>query len=665
MPVIRIDLSEAYGALRQRRKALRRRRIMSWAVSGVVLAGLFAVIGVYYVSAVPLPEALNLPATTTVYYSDGKTVMARLGAQNRIEVKLSDLPAYVPAAVVASVDPSFYGDSGARISRQYARAATGLAGTSYLDRARALVLGWKLEDTYSKQEILEFYLNTVYFGRNAYGIGAAAEVYFRKPAAQLSLAEAAVLAGVLGAPGDGRYDPTVNASGAQQRFTEVVAQMASNGAISRAQADAARLPRVEAYDRSAFDSGLEAPTGLVVEQVLAELRQAPPFAGKPAGAIENGGYSIVTTIDTGVQRVVEQTADPGVPGSVLAAQPSNLQAAAVVVQPGTGAVLAYYGGGDGTGADFAGVHRTASGEFAGFGAHPAGQTFQVYTLAAALSAGISVESRWQAPPNREFPGSGLPPGTQVRDVLPADCQPVCTLAQATAASLSVPYFAVAEKVGVPKVLDTARQLGVTTLWLPETETTPRKRVELPPHADDVTPAAAANVALGAGAVTVLDQADAMATLAAGGVRAPAHFVASVTHGDDLVYKSSAASQRVFDPAVANQVTGLLAGNPAASLAGNRPAAAKDGVALLQGSAIETAHAWMVGYTPQLAVAIWVGNRETELPLRDDSGARITGSGLPAGIYRAVMDTSHSTLGLAPKAFPAPVYSGDATAGDAP
>jgi membrane peptidoglycan carboxypeptidase len=665
MPVVRIDLSEAYGALRQRGKALRRRRIVSWAVAGVILAGLFGVIGVYYVSAVPLPEALNLPATTTVYYSDGKTVMARLGAQNRIEVRLDGLPAYVPAAVVASVDPSFYGDSGARISRQYARAATGLAGASLLDRARALVLGWKLEDTYSKRQILEFYLNTVYFGRNAYGIGAAAEVYFHKPAAKLSLPEAVVLGDVLGAPGDGRYDPTVNASGAQQRFAEVVAQMAKDGAISRAEADAARLPRVEAYDRGAFDSGLEAPTGLVVEQVLAELRQAAPFAGQPAGAIENGGYTIVTTIDAGVQRALEQTVDRDVPGSVLATQPNNLQAAAVVVQPGTGAVLAYYGGEDGTGADFAGVHRTASGELAGFGAHPAGQTFQVYTLAAAVSAGISVESRWQAPPNREFPNSGLPMGTQVRDVLPADCQPVCTLADATAASLSVPYFAVAEKVGVPSVLDTARRLGISTVWLPETETTPRQRVELTSQGAGVSAAAGADLALGAGAVTVLDQADAMATLAAGGVRAPAHFVASVTHGEDVVYKSDADSQRVLDAAVAGQVTGVLARNPAASLAGGRPAAGKDGVAPLRGSAIETAHAWMVGYTPQLAIAVWVGNRESELPLRDDSGARITGSGLPAGIYRTVMDTSHVTLGLAPAAFAPPVYSGDVMAGDAP
>ena len=162
MPIVRIDLSEAYAALRQRGKALRRRRLVSSVLAVVVMAGLFSIVGVYYVSSIPLPDAVDLPATTTVYYSDGSTVMARLGAQNRVNVTLATLPDYLPAAVVAAVNPDFWDDSGARISRQYVRQATDLTSTSYLSRARGLVLAWKLEDTYTKQEILEFYLNTVY-----------------------------------------------------------------------------------------------------------------------------------------------------------------------------------------------------------------------------------------------------------------------------------------------------------------------------------------------------------------------------------------------------------------------------------------------------------------------------------------------------------------------
>jgi membrane peptidoglycan carboxypeptidase len=278
-------------------------------------------------------------------------------------------------------------------------------GTSYPDRARSLVLGWKLEDTYSKEQILEFYLNTVYFGRGAYGIGAAAQAYFDKPATQLTLAESVVLAGVLASPGDGRFDPSRSAARGRQRFTAVLGQMVAGGLIDQSTADASRLPRVEAFDLQSFQSGLDRPTGLVVSQVLAELRVTEAFRGKPAGYIENGGFSIITTIDARAQRLVEEAADENVPGSVMNGQPAHLQAAAVVVEPGTGAVLAYYGGHDGTGADFAGWYRNADGVAVGYGAHPPGQTFQVYTLAAALNAGISVKSRWQSPPSRIFAGS--------------------------------------------------------------------------------------------------------------------------------------------------------------------------------------------------------------------------------------------------------------------
>src|SRR5262245_63250451 len=108
-PVVRIDLSDAYTALRRRGKALRRRRILSSFVAATILAGVFSVVGVYYVSSIPLPDALSLPETTTVYYSDGTTVMARLGERNRVPVTLNALPDYVTKAVVAAEDPGFWG----------------------------------------------------------------------------------------------------------------------------------------------------------------------------------------------------------------------------------------------------------------------------------------------------------------------------------------------------------------------------------------------------------------------------------------------------------------------------------------------------------------------------------------------------------------------------
>ena len=195
-PIVRIDLSEAYANVRSRARTLRRRRIISSVIAAVVLTSLGSVLGVYYVSSIPLPTAVPLPATTTVYYSDGTTVMARLGSQRRDLVRGDTLPKYVGQAVVAAEDPAYWLGSGTVISRQYARAATNLDGTTTASQARLLVMSWKLEDTYDKEQILEFYLNTVYFGRGSYGIEAAARAYFDVHAARLTLAQSVLLAGV-------------------------------------------------------------------------------------------------------------------------------------------------------------------------------------------------------------------------------------------------------------------------------------------------------------------------------------------------------------------------------------------------------------------------------------------------------------------------------------
>jgi len=655
----RIDLSEAYAAVRRRAKDLRRRRIVTSIVAAVVLTGVFTVVGVYYVSTIPLPDALSLPATTTVYYSDGRTVMARLGTQHRAIVDLDALSEHVPAAIVAAEDPEFWTASGTLISRQYARVATDLDPASATDQARALVMAWRLEDTFDKRDILGFYLNTVYFGRGAYGIEAAAQAYFGKHATDLGLAEAVVLGGLIESPGDGRYDPTVDPAGATARFGQVALRMMRLGSIDEATALDLRVPRVNRYNPAAFSSGLDRPTGLVVAHALAELRRSETFRGRPPGHIENGGFDIVTTVDARAQSLLERIADETVAGSVMDGEPGNLQAAAVVVEPGSGRVLAFYGGHDGTGADFAGWYHDAEGLAVGYGAHPPGQSFQPYLLAAAVDAGISVRSRWDSPAVRTFPGGSGP----VRDLTPAACRPTCTLAEATTASLNVPYYAVTQRVGVAPVVDLARSVGIRAMWLPETPETPRRRIDLEPRSGSTGPFGP-DVALGRYPVTVVDQANAMATLAAGGRRAEAHFVRSVTHHGGPVYTERTATTRVLGEAVAADVTWALSAEPAAVLPDGRPAAAKTGVWPLRTSAVEIAHAWIVGYTRNLAVAVWVGNEEIELPLRDKQGSRVLGSGLPARVFQAFLAEAHDRLRLAAVPFPTPTFGGDEAAGDA-
>jgi membrane peptidoglycan carboxypeptidase len=663
----RVDLSEAYAAVRQRGDHLRRRRLISSVVAGIVMASLLTIVSIYYVSTIPLPDGFGLPATTTVYYSDGTTVMARLGSERRVLVDVNQVPVYVRDAVLAAVDPTFFSDSSTVISRQYARAATGLDSSGPTGKARLLVMSWKLEDSYTKNQILEFYLNTVYFGRGAYGIEAASQAYFNTHAKDLTLGQAVVLAGIVSAPGDGRYDPSVDPESAKRRFADVAEQMVQMGSLTESTAIRLPLPPVLEYDPAAFESDLDQSTGLVVSQVLAELRATDTFRGKPPGYIENGGYRIVTTVDASVQALLQRTADGAVAGSVMQDQPDNLQAAAVVVEPGTGRVLGYFGGHDGTGADYAGTYQRADGKVGGFGAHPPGQTFAVYQVAAGLTHNISVQSVWNSPESQQFSGLDRP----LLDVAGAPCQPRCSLVQSAAAGLTVPFYALTQKVGPAAVIDQAKAAGIDAMWTPATATEPARRYDLlSGSGSSLSPVPfGPGVGLGEYPVTVMDQANAMATFAAKGNRAQLHFVRTVTRNENTtsptttVVSEHVQTQPAVAPATVADLTYALSQSPVGKLPDGRPSASQAGVARLRTSAVEVAHAWLVGYTGNLAMAVWVGNVDDELPLKDKFGARVTGETLPADIFRTVMTAASNRLNLPRVNFPSAPLGGDASAGD--
>ena len=174
-----------------------------------------------------------------------------------------------------------------------------------------------------------------------------------------------------------------------------------------------------------------------------------------------------------------------------------------------------------------------------------------------------------------------------------------------------------------------------------------------------------DVALGVYPVTVLDQANAMATFAADGRRSAAHFVERVGKDFATVYSEHGPrSSSALGRASVADVSWALSQNPAGHCPtiGHRPACPAS--ARLGTSALDQAHAWQVGYTGNLSMAVWIGNRDTELPLRDKLGNRIMGAGLPAEIYRAFMGPAHTRLGLPIVEFPDPIFHGDATAGDA-
>lgn len=661
-----------------RRGRLRQVMFNSLIVMALLLLAGGAGVGLY-VKSVGLPEPLSFAAHTTLYYSDGKTVLAELGDVRRTAVPVADLVDEVKQAAVAADDPDFYRDSGGPIARAVARSAFDLRGTSASTRARVVISARKLEDKYAKDTVLGMYLNNSSFGRDTFGVDAAAREYFGKTAdkkavdvAALTTAEAMVLVAMLRQPepdpadpqGSPGYDPTRGATAernSRDRFTTITASMVALKYLTTEQAAGLAYPtNVRPYDEAARRAPRDRPTGIVVNQVLSELTRSPysPFKGVAWQAIRDGGYSIVTTIDARAQGALERAADGKTADSALAGQPANLRAAAVLVEPGTGRVLGYFGGNDGRGTDYAGIHEDATGTFVGSGAHPAGGTFEVHTLAAALRDGISVRSQWDASLDQVLGGRPIRNESTCMTVPASAGRPAtCSLADSSLAGLRSTFYAVTLGLSAKRVIEMARDAGVSALW-----TDSRDRVELSELEDvgSVTPSRFdASVGIGQYPVTVLDQANAMATYAAGGVAAQAHFVTTVRRRDAIVYSErlpGPTQPKVLIPQAIADLDWTLSRNEAGKLTG-RDSASQNGSWPLPGSQIQNADAWEVGYTRSLAMAVWIGDVHGTAAIKDASGATIWGAGLPATIYRNVMNVVHDQLGLSPAAFAPPAFIG--------
>jgi len=679
-------------------RARRRTRYLVIAAATLVLAGCGLAAGTYYVDSVPTPDQLALPESTTVYYADGKTPMAKLGTENRTILKYDEMTEVVKQAIVAAEDQTYWTNPGvdlgsvlraawnnvtggktqgaSTITQQYARIAADLKGVTYSRKLREAVIAWKLDDKYSKEQILEFYLNTVPFGRGAYGIEAGAQSFFGKtanrnaPAAsQLTVSEAMVLVSMVKQPeadpndpeGHPGYDPTRNATAlanSKARWEYVRAGMVKLGYLTPTEAAGLTYPNtVKKSDARSRQSGLDLPTGLVVSHVLSELRQNDAFRDKGVDYIQNGGFRIITTVDKRIQDVAEATADirrQTAPAAVRG-QPKNWQAALVAVEPGTGRVLAYYGGSNGAGADYAGWFYDEEGNAKGFGQHPPGSSFKVYDLAEALHQKISVKSHWDSPASKEFPASGRTKGSQngpVRNAGSAACQPDCMLWQATVASLNVTFFGLTEKLGVPNVMDMAIKAGVDAMWTVQPGKNEPVRIDLRGKSgQDVARFFSTEVGIGQYGITVLDHANGMATFASGGQRADVHFVRSVTKNDDEVYAERITTTNIgLDQEQINQLDWTLGQVAAARLPGDWDSAGKTGTWQHGKGLDENAHTWMVGYTRAIAAAVWLGTTDGAALETKTGSHSVVGATYPGPIWRQFMTDAAEALKLDPDKF---------------
>ncbi len=611
------------------KKQRRRRRLKIFA--GLV-AGMFVLLAVfvgvvYATTAVPDPSSVQNAQTTVVYYADGTTEMARLGDENRTNVSLDQVSEPARNAILAAENRNFYSDpgisftgivraawnnvtggstqGGSTITQQYVKNAFLTSEQTFSRKFQELFLAIKLDNEYSKDEIFENYLNTIYFGRGAYGIEAAANTFFGVPASALTAAQGAVLAVLIRNPSNN--DPEVNPESSLTKWERVLDAMVEEDWLTGEQRAAAQYPLV--LPRAGSNLGIPGgPEGLIVGQALDELRAK----GYTEQQILAGGLRITTTIEK-----PKQDAAIAAVNDVMAGEPVEvLRQALVAIDPRTGAVRAYYGGANGTGNDYAQAQRQP------------GSSMKPYVLATALQQGIGVQSRRDGSSPQEFPDREAP----VRNSGGASCGN-CTLVEAMTRSLNTTYYGLAYEVGPENVRATA----LAAAGLPETwqdgglagQTTLA-------NADGFTGSA---IGIGEYEMRPIDQAHGFATLAAGGVERTPYFVARVTDtsGAVLLEYGGDPGEQVIPVEVASDTTYALEGvadYSRRSLDGDRPVASKTGTQGLNNE--DNSDAWMVGYTPSLSTAVWMGS-DQRTPIRNAAGSIIYGSGLPGEIWQQFMD----------------------------
>ena len=607
---------------------------------------MLAVLGLSGACSYTLTElTAELPETaqsSVILAADGTPILTLHAEQNRANVTYDQIPRILIDAVIAIEDERFWlhhgvdfravmravrvnassggvAQGGSTITQQLVKQLL-LTSEQTLDRKVAeAALAWQLEQRYTKERILELYLNTIYFGSGAYGVAAAAQEYFAKTVDQLTVAEAALIAGLIQSPND--FDPQRNPEAALGRRQLVLDAMVEQGLVDQLDYDAAVLePLTLAPEVPILDERY--PAAHFVEEVKQFILRDERFgatAQERRDLLFAGGITVRTTIDLGLQAIAEQAV-----AAVLANPATDPEAALVAIDPATGHVRAMVGG-----RDYFGATETAKFNLAmGRGRHT-GSAFKPLVLAAALQAGMPLSTAFSAPGSMQL-SFGDPP--QIWNVdnygeggpgVPVD------LREATVRSYNTVFAQLILAVGTDQAVIVAHAMGITT---------PLERYP--------------SAVLGANDVQPLEMASAYATLANRGVHVDPVMVTSVVRSDGtILYESEHRQQRVLDPYVADQVTDVLSdvierGTGTAAQIG-RPAAGKTG----------TAQAWrnamFCGYVPQLAAAVWVGypGREQLAMVPPRTPIRVTGGSYPARIWQQFM--AGATASLPVVDFPVP------------
>jgi penicillin-binding protein 1A len=583
------------------------------------------------------PARYHRVQNSYIYASNGQILAILRGRENRKVVASNEIADVMKQAIVAVEDKRFFQhhgidlhgilralwaditdkkvvQGGSTITQQFVKNAFTTGQRSFGRKLREAALAWQLEQQWSKDRILTAYLNTIYFGNGAYGIEQAAEVYFGEHASALSLSQAALLAGL---PSDPTlYDPVTHAMFARARRALVLRDMLDQQDISGDQyrlALAAPLPRPQ----DVHLPGSQGPAPYFtnyVKQLLVDKYGT--------GRVFGGGLRVRTSIDLNLQQIARAAIAKWLPSN------TGPSAALVAIDPRDGRVLAMYGGRS---------FKESQFNLAVQGERQPGSSFKPFALAAALQEGISPSTTFVSHPVtisldsgkvwyvHNYEGSNL--GT-------------IDLESATIHSDNTVYAQLAKIVGPQKIADTARELGITS------------------HLDPFF-----SIVLGGEAVNPLEMARAYSPFADRGIRVdgsmfkyhPRAILAVNNQGNNPVHHHAISANNAaiitrYLQEVVEFGTGVRA-----QLADGRPVAGKTGTTENYGDA------WFVGYTPQLAVSVWVGYPNKLRPMKTEfQGGPVAGGTFPALIFKTFMQDALTYLNAQPTSFPSPSFASPVT-----
>ena len=602
------------------------------AIGGVAVAAY-----VYWPTDLPPAKALEeyTPSVGSRVYAADDEFITEFQAEKRIFVPLQQIPPTLRNAIIAVEDSRFYShfgvdvrgilraayanfrhgrvvEGGSTITQQLAKVLFLTPDRSFSRKIKEALLAFELEKRYSKDRLLELYLNQVYMGHGAFGVEAAARMYFGKSVQDLTLPEASMLAALPRSPGN--YSPFERPELAQRRRAIVVGRLLEHGYISEAEAKATN----------------RAPLGLVPSerrrgsgQYFLEYLQHSLEAKYGSDVLYKSGLAVYTTLDPALQRAAEQALREGLQslagrqGARAAARSKGSPApvvvpegAVVVIEAATGYVKALIGGGDFARTEFnRALHARRQ----------PGSAFKPFVYLAALEAGHAPTEIVDDSPVR-YVSAGKVWAPENYD---GKFRGPVTLQQALEESINVPTIRLLEQLGVNPVIEAARRAGIQS-----------------PLPHDLT------LALGSGDVTLLELTAAYGTFANQGIHMEPLMVRYVTDAQGrLVEENIPQGREAIDPGVANRLTQMLRGvvergTGVAARVLERPLAGKTG------TTNDFSNAWFVGYTPSIVAGVWIGHDRPRSLGHEETGAR---AALP--IWVAVMRTA--LRGQPAEDFPVP------------